>query len=44
MWSDVPAIAVLSLFTLLPFLVASGTCFVKFSIVFVMVRNRCRAI
>ncbi|VVE69866.1 EscR/YscR/HrcR family type III secretion system export apparatus protein [Pandoraea anapnoica] len=39
MWSDVPAIAVLSFFTLLPFLVASGTCFVKFSIVFVMVRN-----
>lgn len=39
MWGDVPAIGILSLFTLLPFLVASGTCFVKFSIVFVMVRN-----
>lgn len=39
MWSDVPAIGVLSLFTLLPFLIASGTCYVKFSIVFVMVRN-----
>ncbi|AHB07830.1 MULTISPECIES: EscR/YscR/HrcR family type III secretion system export apparatus protein [Pandoraea] len=39
MWSDVPSIGILSLFTLLPFLVASGTCFVKFSIVFVMVRN-----
>lgn len=39
MWSDVPSIGILSLFTLLPFLVSSGTCFVKFSIVFVMVRN-----
>ncbi|AJP55951.1 EscR/YscR/HrcR family type III secretion system export apparatus protein [Pandoraea vervacti] len=39
MWSDMPVIGILSFFTLLPFLVASGTCFVKFSIVFVMVRN-----
>ena len=32
-------IAIIALATLLPFLVASGTCYVKFSIVFVLVRN-----
>ena len=32
-------VLVLSLATLLPFLLASGTCFIKFSIVFVMLRN-----
>jgi len=32
-------ILVLSLFTLLPFIIAGGTCFIKFSIVLVMVRN-----
>ncbi|CCG86232.1 EscR/YscR/HrcR family type III secretion system export apparatus protein [Erwinia piriflorinigrans] len=37
--NDISLIAVLSLFTLLPFLIASGTCFIKFSIVMVMVRN-----
>jgi type III secretion apparatus YscR/HrcR family protein len=36
---DVSLIALLAFSTLLPFLIASGTCFVKFSIVFVMVRN-----
>ncbi|MEN3813503.1 EscR/YscR/HrcR family type III secretion system export apparatus protein [Chromobacterium piscinae] len=39
MSNDIPLIALLSLATLIPFLVASGTCFIKFSIVFVMVRN-----
>ncbi|EGQ7459895.1 EscR/YscR/HrcR family type III secretion system export apparatus protein (plasmid) [Escherichia coli] len=39
MLSDVPLIATLSFFTLLPFLIAAGTCYIKFSIVFVMVRN-----
>ncbi|PUA19948.1 EscR/YscR/HrcR family type III secretion system export apparatus protein [Glaciimonas sp. PCH181] len=37
--NDISLIALLAFSTLLPFLVASGTCFVKFSIVFVMVRN-----
>ncbi|HFR2226615.1 TPA: type III secretion system export apparatus protein Spa24/SpaP [Shigella sonnei] len=37
--SDMSLIATLSFFTLLPFLVAAGTCYIKFSIVFVMVRN-----
>ena len=37
--NDISLIALLTFATLLPFLVASGTCFVKFSIVFVMVRN-----
>ena len=37
--NDVSLIALLAFSTLLPFLIASGTCFVKFSIVFVMVRN-----
>ncbi|ENI2799798.1 type III secretion system export apparatus protein Spa24/SpaP, partial [Shigella sonnei] len=39
MLSDMSLIATLSFFTLLPFLVAAGTCYIKFSIVFVMVRN-----
>lgn len=39
MTSSLPLIGILSFFTLLPFLIASGTCFVKFSIVFVIVRN-----
>lgn len=39
MSNDVSLIALLTFSSLLPFLVASGTCFVKFSIVFVMVRN-----
>ncbi|WP_435954187.1 EscR/YscR/HrcR family type III secretion system export apparatus protein [Dryocola sp. BD626] len=37
--NDISLIALLAFSTLLPFLVASGTCFIKFSIVFVMVRN-----
>ncbi|HDL6964073.1 TPA: EscR/YscR/HrcR family type III secretion system export apparatus protein [Yersinia enterocolitica] len=39
MTNSISLIAVLSLFTLLPFIIAAGTCFVKFSIVFVIVRN-----
>ncbi|MGL5758783.1 EscR/YscR/HrcR family type III secretion system export apparatus protein [Plesiomonas sp.] len=39
MSNDISMIAVLAFSTLLPFLIASGTCFIKFSIVFVMVRN-----
>lgn len=39
MTNDISLIAVLAFSTLLPFLIASGTCFIKFSIVFVMVRN-----
>ncbi|QIU92576.1 EscR/YscR/HrcR family type III secretion system export apparatus protein [Yokenella regensburgei] len=39
MVSNIPLIALLALSTLLPFLVAAGTCYIKFSIVFVMVRN-----
>lgn len=37
--NDISLISLLALATLLPFLVASGTCYLKFSIVFVMVRN-----
>lgn len=36
---DISLIALLTFATLLPFLIASGTCFVKFSIVFVIIRN-----
>lgn len=32
-------IGALSFFTLLPFLIAAGTCFIKFSIVFIIIRN-----
>lgn len=39
MHNDIALIAVLSFATLLPFLVASGTCYIKFSIVFNIVRN-----
>ncbi|TKI05080.1 EscR/YscR/HrcR family type III secretion system export apparatus protein [Martelella alba] len=39
MISDIGLIGALSFLSLLPFLIASGTCYVKFSIVFVMVRN-----
>lgn len=39
MANDISLIALLAFSTLLPFLIASGTCFIKFSIVFVMVRN-----
>ncbi|KQN52370.1 EscR/YscR/HrcR family type III secretion system export apparatus protein [Rouxiella silvae] len=37
--NDIPLIGVLAFATLLPFLIACGTCYIKFSIVFVMVRN-----
>lgn len=37
--NSVSYIALLSFFTLLPFLIAAGTCFIKFSVVFVIVRN-----
>ncbi|QBC42541.1 EscR/YscR/HrcR family type III secretion system export apparatus protein [Iodobacter fluviatilis] len=39
MSNDISMIALLAFSTLLPFLIASGTCYIKFSIVFVMVRN-----
>ncbi|MFP2429037.1 EscR/YscR/HrcR family type III secretion system export apparatus protein [Enterobacter ludwigii] len=39
MTNSISIIAVLSLFTLLPFIIAAGTCFIKISIVFVIVRN-----
>lgn len=39
MSNTISLIAILTLFTLLPFIIASGTCFIKFSIVFVIVRN-----
>ncbi|WP_124400214.1 EscR/YscR/HrcR family type III secretion system export apparatus protein [Pseudomonas synxantha] len=39
MSNDISMIALLSFATLLPFLIASGTCYIKFSIVFVMLRN-----
>ncbi|WP_423241050.1 EscR/YscR/HrcR family type III secretion system export apparatus protein [Erwinia amylovora] len=39
MSNDISLIALLSFFTLLPFIIAGGTCFIKFSIVMVMVRN-----
>nr|WP_241391666.1 EscR/YscR/HrcR family type III secretion system export apparatus protein [Yersinia frederiksenii]ULG19770.1 EscR/YscR/HrcR family type III secretion system export apparatus protein [Yersinia frederiksenii] len=39
MTNNISLILVLSFFTLLPFIIAAGTCFVKFSIVFVIVRN-----
>ncbi len=37
--NDFGIIGVLGFLSLLPFLIASGTCYIKFSIVFVMVRN-----
>lgn len=37
--NDISLIAVLAFSTLLPFLIACGTCYIKFSIVLVMVRN-----
>lgn len=39
MSNSISLIAILTLFTLLPFIIASGTYFIKFSIVFVIVRN-----
>lgn len=37
--NDISLITLLSLLSLLPFIIAGGTCFIKFSIVLVMVRN-----
>ena len=37
--NDISLIALLAFFTLLPFIIAGGTCFIKFSIVLIMVRN-----
>jgi type III secretion apparatus YscR/HrcR family protein len=37
--NEISLIAVLAFASLLPFLIASGTCFIKFSIVFIIVRN-----
>ena len=37
--NDIGLIATLAFATLLPFLIAAGTCFIKFSIVFSLVRN-----
>ncbi|EFE6858559.1 EscR/YscR/HrcR family type III secretion system export apparatus protein [Escherichia coli] len=37
--SNIPLIIILTFSTLLPFIVSAGTCFVKFSIVFIIVRN-----
>jgi type III secretion protein R len=37
--TDINLIALLAFSALLPFLIASGTCYVKFSIVFIMMRN-----
>ncbi|MDY7578371.1 EscR/YscR/HrcR family type III secretion system export apparatus protein [Herbaspirillum sp. RTI4] len=37
--NDMSLIAILAIASLLPFLVAAGTCYIKFSIVFVLLRN-----
>ncbi|MEH4929682.1 EscR/YscR/HrcR family type III secretion system export apparatus protein [Enterobacter cloacae] len=37
--SEISLVLLLSFFTLLPFIIAGGTCFIKISIVLVMVRN-----
>ncbi|NEG59853.1 EscR/YscR/HrcR family type III secretion system export apparatus protein [Pantoea agglomerans] len=37
--NDITLIALLSFFSLLPFIIAGGTCYIKFSIVLSMVRN-----
>ncbi|EKC7685908.1 EscR/YscR/HrcR family type III secretion system export apparatus protein [Salmonella enterica] len=37
--NDISLIALLSFFTLLPFIISGGTCFIKFSIVLIMMRN-----
>lgn len=39
MENDISLISVLALASLAPFLIASGTCYIKFSIVFIMIRN-----
>ena len=37
--NDISLIAVMSMAALLPFLIAAGTCYLKFSVVFVLLRN-----
>ena len=37
--NDYSLIAIIAFATLVPFLIAAGTCYVKFSIVFVLIRN-----
>ena len=37
--NDISLIALLSFFTIIPFIIAGGTCFIKFSIVLIMTRN-----
>jgi type III secretion apparatus YscR/HrcR family protein len=39
MSNDISLIGMLAFATLLPFIIAAGTCYLKFSIVFIMVRN-----
>lgn len=36
---DIPLLAIIALSTLLPFIIAAGTCYLKISIVLIMVRN-----
>lgn len=37
--NEIPMLAIVSLATLLPFIIAAGTCYLKISIVLIMVRN-----
>ncbi|WP_186375636.1 EscR/YscR/HrcR family type III secretion system export apparatus protein [Yersinia massiliensis] len=37
--SDIPLLAIVALSTLLPFIIAAGTCYLKISVVLIMVRN-----
>lgn len=37
--NEIPMLALVSLATLLPFIIAAGTCYLKISIVLIMVRN-----
>ena len=37
--NDISLIAVLAMASLMPFLIAVGTCYIKFSVVFTLVRN-----
>nr|ELR5040434.1 EscR/YscR/HrcR family type III secretion system export apparatus protein [Providencia stuartii]ELR5083482.1 EscR/YscR/HrcR family type III secretion system export apparatus protein [Providencia stuartii] len=39
MSNEIPMLAIVSLATLLPFIIAAGTCYLKISIVLIMVRN-----
>lgn len=37
--NEIPLLAIIALSTLLPFIIAAGTCYLKISIVLIMVRN-----